>query len=277
MTTATVAVERQTTAGRKLEHRRALVTGASAGIGADFARELATLGCNLVLVARSHDRLRALATELARDHGVKVDVVAMDLVEPGAAERLHKQVTAAGLDVDVLVNNAGLGLYGAFVDQSPDKIREMLQLNVMALTELTRLFLPQMRARGFGRVVQVGSIASHIPGPLYAAYTASKVYVLSLGESLNQELKGTGVTCTVVCPGMTATSFFDVAGHREDSFYKRLIMMRSRDVARIGIAAALKGRTSVVTGFANKLQVIGSWFISRRLAYLAARLTMKLG
>lgn len=262
--------------GRLLENRRALVTGASGGIGADFARELAKLGCNLVLVARSGERLRQLADQLAREHGVGVDVVAIDLAAPGAAVRLHEQTSAARLDIDVLVNNAGLGLYGAFAEQSYDRIREMLQLNVIVLTELTRLYLPAMRARNFGRIVQVGSIASHIPGPLYAAYTASKVYVLSFGESLWQELRGTGVSCTVVCPGMTKTNFFDVAGHHENSLYKRMSMMRSRDVARIGIQAALKRKNSVVTGFFNKVQVFAGHFMPRRVMYFVARLTMKL-
>jgi short-subunit dehydrogenase len=259
-----------------LQNRRALVTGASTGIGADFARRLAQLGCNLILVARGESKMRELAAEITRAYPVAVDVFALDLAEPRAADRLYQQVTAAGLDVDVLVNNAGLGLYGDFADQPLDKIREMLQVNIFTLTDLTRLFVPQMRARRFGRIIEVGSIASFMPGPGYGAYSASKAYVLSLGESLNLELKGTGVSCTVVCPGMTQTNFFDVAGHTEKSLYKRLVMMRSHDVARIGIDRALKGKSKVVTGWHNWFQVFGSHFLPNRIGYLIAQLMMKL-
>lgn len=258
-----------------LQNKRALVTGASFGIGADFARQLAQHGCNLVLVARNEARLRELAAEITSAHGVDVDIVVMDLSAPGVAEQLAKQTSERGLDVDILVNNAGLGLYGEFGEHPLDKIQEMLHLNVITLTELTRLYLPQMRQRRFGRVIQVGSIASYMAGPLYAAYSASKAYVLSLGQSLNNELRGTGVSCTVVCPGVTATNFFDAAGQPEASLYQRMILMRSDDVARIGLNAALKGRSSVVTGFLNKAQVFVQMLWPRWLAYFVASRVVK--
>lgn len=275
--TTTVIEKRTNSAPRLLENRRALVTGASAGIGADFARQLAALGCHLVLVARTENRLRELAAEITRDHGVGVEVIAEDLSDPQAPARLFGRVTAAGLDVDILVNNAGIGMYGDFAAQDLGRIKEMLQLNVMSLTDLTHLFLPQMRARKFGRIIQVGSIASFMAGPGYGAYSASKMYVLGLGQSLNEELRGTGVSCTVVCPGMTKTNFFDVAGHKESSMYMRMVMMRSRDVARIGIAGALKGKSRVVTGLINRAQIFAQHFIPNRIMYHVARMIMELG
>ncbi len=254
----------------QLQSRRALVTGASYGIGADFARDLAARGCNLVLVARNEARLLELAAEITAKHAVQIDFVVVDLAEPRAAERLFEQVSARGLEIDVLVNNAGVGLHGVFGEQSLDRIQEMLRLNIMTLTALTHLFLPKMRERRFGRIVQIGSIASYLAGPLYAAYSASKAYVLSFGESLNEELRGTGVSCTVVCPGMTATNFFEAAGDDKPSLYQRLVSMSSRDVARIGVRAALQGRSSVVTGLLNKIQVLGQMLMPRRLAYFIA-------
>lgn len=260
-----------------LKGKCALITGASIGIGADFARQFAALGCDLVIVSRTEARLRVLAADITARHGVAVEVIAMDLGEPGVGQRLYDEVRARGLDIDILVNNAGLGLYGDFAGQSLAQIRGMLRLNIDTLTDLTHLFLPAMLERRFGIILQVGSIASFMPGPLYAAYSASKAYVLSLGESLNRELKGTGVSCTVLCPGVTATDFFNAAGQADKyTLYQRLVMMRSDDVARTGIAAAMRGKPSVLPGFVNKLQVFGlrltpRWFATF-MAYQAMRL-----
>lgn len=264
---------------KNLKGKCALITGASIGIGADFARQLAALGCDLVIVSRTEARLRELAADITKQYGVAVEVMAMDLAEPGVGvgERLHREVSARGLDIDILVNNAGLGLYGEFADQQLSQIRGMLRLNIDTLTDLTHLFLPAMVDRRFGIILQVGSIASFMPGPLYAAYSASKAYVLSLGESLNRELKGSGVSCTVLCPGVTATEFFNAAGQGSKyTLYQRLVMMRSAEVARIGIDAALRGKPSVLPGFVNKLQVFGlrispRWFATF-MAYHAMRL-----
>jgi short-subunit dehydrogenase len=262
---------------KNLAGRRALVTGASIGIGADFARQLAARGCNLVIASRTEARLRALADELVAQYGVAVEVIAIDLAAPGAGQRLFEDVRARGLDIDVLVNNAGLGMYGGFADQSLEQIRGMLRLNIDTLTDLTHLFLPGMRQRGFGIILQVGSIASFMPGPLYAAYSGSKAYVLSLGEALNQELKGSGVSCTVLCPGVTATEFFNAAGQNNRySFYQRLVMMPSNEVARIGIEAALRGKASVVPGLVNKLQVFGLRLSPRWFSRWSAHQAMKL-
>ncbi|NPU91298.1 MAG: SDR family oxidoreductase [Gammaproteobacteria bacterium] len=261
----------------KLTNKYALVTGASIGIGADFSRQLAAMGCNLVLVSRSEDKLQALADVIKATYPVNARVIAMDLGEPGAGELLFHKLTEAGVRIDILVNNAGLGMYGEFSGQSLEQIRKMLRLNIDTLTDLTHLFLPSMLERRYGMIIQVGSLASFMPGPLYAAYSASKAYVLSLGESLNRELKGTGVTCTVVCPGVTATSFFDAAGQNNRyTLYQRLVIMQPADVASIGLDAALKGKPSVLTGFINKLQVFVLRFTPRVVASFMAYQGMKL-
>lgn len=260
-----------------LKNRLALVTGASIGIGAEFSRQLAEMGCNLVLVARSAGTLNTLADQIRARYGVEVTVITSDLSQPGAAEALYKDVTGRGLQVDILINNAGIGLYGEFHQQSLEQIRSMLRLNIDALTDLTHLFLAGMRERRYGIIMLVGSLASFIPGPLYAAYSGSKAYVLSLGESLNRELKGSGVSCTVVCPGVTATSFFDNAGQNNRyTLYQRLVIMKPEDVARLGLEAALKGKPAVLTGFLNKLQVFAYRFTPRSWATFLAYHGMKL-
>ena len=192
----------------------ALVTGASSGIGADLARELARDGHDLVLSARSIEPMQALAAELEAD-GAGAVVIAADLSRPGGATELAGAIAARGLDIDVLVNNAGLGGIGRFDQMEPQRISDMLQVNIVALTELTRLLLPGMVARRRGKVLLVASTASFQPGPRMAAYFATKAYVLSLGEALAYELRATGVTVTTLCPGATATNFFKAAGANE--------------------------------------------------------------
>src|SRR5579864_4171875 len=212
----------------------ALVTGASGGIGAALARELARHGHDLVLVARGAAAMEALAAEL-RAAGAAATVIAADLARPGAAASLAHEIAGRGLAIDILVNNAGLGAAGRFDRSDPARIGEILQVNIVALSELTRLMLPGMIARGHGRVMLVASVAAFQPGPRMAAYFASKAYVLSLGEALAYELRRTGVSVTVLCPGATATEFFATAG-ADHSFMARRVrrMMRAEDVARLG-------------------------------------------
>ncbi|MBI4705117.1 MAG: SDR family oxidoreductase [Deltaproteobacteria bacterium] len=235
--------------------RWALVTGASSGLGVDFARELARRGCHLVLVARREERLRAVADELRREHGVAVEVVAIDLAERAAPETLHRRVGELGYAVDVLVNNAGLGVYGRFLNVPPERSQQILDVDVAALVLLTRLFAGDMVERGFGRILQVSSIGAFQPTPTYACYAAAKSFVLHFGEALHRELRGTGVSCTVICPGVSATEFFATAG-QERTLYQRLYMMPSAAVARAGIEAMLAGRAVVIPGFANRLNAL---------------------
>jgi len=189
-----------------------LVTGASSGIGAELARRLAARGSALVLVARRADLLEALATELRDAHGVRVDVVAADLGAPGAADRLGAEVERRGLRVTSLVNNAGFGVQGRFHEADPQVLRDMVQLDVAALTDVTRVFVDGLRTAGTGVLVNVASIAAYLPTPSSAVYGACKAYVLSLTEALWVESAGTGLRVLALSPGLTRTEFFDRYG-----------------------------------------------------------------
>lgn len=238
-----------------LRKRRALVTGASSGLGVDFARELASRGADLILVARREDRLLNLASQLKETHGIEVDVRAKDLGTPSAPLELFDDLTAAKLDVDILINNAGFGIHGSFVDTPWDRELQMLQLDVLTLVHLTKLFVKGMVERGYGRILQIASIGAYQPLPTYAAYGAAKSFVLNHGVAINDELRNTGVSCTVLSPGVTATEFFDVAG-QSATFYHRMVMMESHVVARIGIEAMLRQRASIVPGFINTVSTM---------------------
>lgn len=190
----------------------ALITGASAGLGDEFARRLSRRGLDLVLVARREDRLQEVAERIRRETGRQVTVIVQDLSAPDAGRSLHEQVRARGLEVAVLVNNAGFGMRGPLIDADPDRIDEMVRLNVGTLTSLTRLFAADMVGRGGGTIVNIASMAALAPTPRMAAYSATKAYVLNLTEALAEELRGTGVHAVAVSPGPTRTEFFDVAG-----------------------------------------------------------------
>jgi short-subunit dehydrogenase len=231
---------------------RALVTGASSGIGIELARQLARDGHDLVLSARRAAPMHALAAELEA-HGADSIVIPVDLSKPGGALELATAVETRGLLIDVLVNNAGLGGIGRFDQLEPRRIGEMLHVNVVALTELTRLLVPGMVARRRGKVMLVASTAGFQPGPRMAVYFATKAYVLSLGEALAYELRGTGVTVTTLCPGATATEFFKVAG----SNTALQPAMSASEVARIGYRAMRAGRRVAITGILNRILAVG--------------------
>lgn len=230
----------------------ALVTGASAGLGRDYARLFAIDGHDVVIVARRRDRLEELARELQGSSGVQAHVVALDLGEPDAARRLVDELQTRAIAVDYLVNNAGIGTNGPFAEADPAKQMQMIQVNVSVLVELTRLLLPDMLARGHGRILNVGSLAGFQAGPFMATYYATKAFVNSFSEALAYELSGTGVTATVSCPGATDTEFAGHAGNDTSLLFK-LGATDSMTVAREGYAAMMSGQAMVVHGFTNKV------------------------
>lgn len=232
---------------------RALVTGASAGIGAELARALAKAGCNLVITARRVERLKALAAELRDAHGVEVAVVAGDLATPAGIDAVVAGCDAAG-PVDLLVNNAGLGKAGRFLDNDWAMEQAVLAVNVGACLALTHRLVPAMVERGRGHVVFLGSIAAYTPIPWFAAYAASKAYIKRFAEGLSRELAGTGVGVTTVHPGGTASEFSDVAGMALDERLEKTLMPAAA-VVDIGLRGAARGKLNVVTGALNVLTV----------------------
>jgi hypothetical protein len=231
----------------------ALITGASSGIGESLARCFAKSGHKLVLVARSADKLGALANELSASHGVKVWVQPADLSQPGAAAALAAALKRKKVQVDVLVNNAGVLEQGAFVDMPAARHQELIALNVAGLTTMLAAFLPLMQQRGFGRVLNVASIAAFQPVPSLATYAATKAYVLSLTESLAEELQGTGVTVTALCPGVTATNMLSAAteGNAQLGKLPGFLVGDVDAVAAAGYRACMRGKVIEVPGAMN--------------------------
>ena len=234
-----------------------LITGASAGLGAEFARQCAARGEALLLVARRRDRLEALRSETGGD----VHVIAADLAEAGAAESVMAQVAAEGLAVATLINNAGFGGGGAFAGQPLDRQREMIDLNVRTLTELCHLALGPMIERGKGAILNVASTAAFQPGPGSAVYFATKAYVLSFTEALHQELKGSGIKVSALCPGPTATEFGEVAGYKGPALKR--FKGDAAGVVKAGLDGLDRNQAIVIPGFANKAGAQASRWLPR--------------
>ncbi len=232
----------------------ALVTGASSGIGRELARLLARDGYDVVLVARNRARLEELSRELESDHQVQTWVIVQDLAEPGAPDAIRTELQREGIQVVVLVNNAGTQVYGALEEADRGQLLEMLQVNVAALTDLTKLFLPDMLAQGEGKILNLGSIGSFVPGPLNAVYCASKAYVLSFSKAIAAELRGSGVTVTALCPGPTKTDFMTRHDMQDVRLFR--LAMDPVTVAEIGYRGMMRGRPVVVPGLGNRLQVL---------------------
>jgi uncharacterized protein len=233
--------------------RAVLITGASGGIGYELAKLFAHDHHNLVLVARSGAQLVKIADELQRQFGILVKTVALDLAAAPAPQFLFDQLQRDGMAVDILVNNAGYGKFGAFAEVPREDALGQIHLNVTALTHLTRLFLPAMIEQRRGRILNVASTAGFQPGPLMAVYYATKAYVLSFSEGLANELEGTGVTVTCLCPGPTDTGFQGRAGTERTLLFKTLRPMEAKTVARDGYRALANGKTLVISGFRNWL------------------------
>ena len=249
----------------------ALVTGASSGIGREITKLLAQDGYDLVLVARGAGKLEELARDLTADSHVRVQVLPKDLADPDAPAAIAAALAAAGVAIDVLVNNAGFGVYGPFAETSGAEELELLRVNVLAPTDLTKRFLPGMLSRRRGAILNVASTAAFQPGPLMAVYYASKAYLLSFSEALANELAGSGVTVTALCPGPTITNFQKKAGMETTRLFSSPLVMDARRVALAGIAGMKRGQSIVVPGILNKLLVQSVRLSPRRLVTRVAR------
>jgi hypothetical protein len=252
----------------------ALITGASTGIGREMARVFARHGHNLVLVARSEEKLRHLAEQLSAAHGVSARLLAKDLARPGGVPEILAALRETSTQIDYLVNNAGVDVYGQFAETDWQQEAEMIQLNLVSLTHLTKLLLPEMRRRGFGRILNLGSTGSFAPTPLNAVYSATKAYVWSLSFALAEELRGSGVTVTVLCPGVTRTEF-QARAHIQDVRLMRLGVMDAGPVAEAGYRAMMAGRPSHVPGLYNQAQALAGRLLPTRLLARLARIMLE--
>jgi uncharacterized protein len=244
-----------------MKNKTAVITGASGGIGMELAFLFAAGGYDLVLVARRSESLQKLADELHKLHGITANVVQMDLAQPAAGEIVWKTISAIAPEVDVLVNNAGVGDAGDFAGEAPEVIERMIHLNISSLTALTRRALPGMLARKCGKILNVASLAGFQPGgPGMAVYYATKSYVLSFSRAIRRELRGSGVTVTALCPGPTRTGFEAAAGAQQTRLFHWSKPMQARDVAEAGFNGMQRGCGVVVPGLMNKLLAISPGF-----------------
>ncbi|WP_377505322.1 SDR family NAD(P)-dependent oxidoreductase [Octadecabacter sp. R77987] len=256
----------------------ALITGASSGIGKEFARYHAAQGGNVIITARRADLLLDLKAELERDHGITAHAIAQDIGAADGAQALAAQVEGAGLRVDILINNAGFGGLGRHIDRALDDELAMIDLNVKTLTALTHIFAAKMAAQGGGKILNVGSTAGMMPGPNQAVYFATKAYVQSFSQALDHELRGSGVTCTVLCPGYVETGFADRAD-MDGIPLTRNSKTTAAQVAKIGYDAMMRGKLVAVTEF--QLSVMVNWlipFLPRRMVLgMVAKMQTKSG
>lgn len=252
----------------------ALITGASSGFGMDYAHLLANQGMNLVITARREERLDELKETIVKAYGVEVEVITGDLSSPQAPLELYNSIKGKNIEINCLINNAGFGTFGEFNSTDWEKSHGMLMVNIISLTQLTKLFSDDMKTRGSGHILLVASVGAYQPCPTYSVYAATKSYVLNFGEALNFELKSSGVKVSVLSPGMTATEFLQASG-QDATIYQRALMMKSRPVAQIGLKSMYSGIPSVVPGKINKLMVWSLRMIPRTLQTFFANQIMK--
>jgi len=255
-----------------MEKKTALITGASSGIGWELAHVFARENHDLVLVARSEKKLIELKTDLEKQYGVRANVIVSDLSTPGGATELVAKVNGLNLSVDVLVNNAGVGVFGDFARETEwQKEKEMIQINITALTELTKVFVPAMVLKGQGQILNIASTAAFQPGPNMAIYFASKAYVLHFSEALAEELRDTGVTVTVVCPGATESGFQSAAAMESSKLFKDKKVPTSKEVAEFAYQSLQEKKRVAIHGFANYLLAQSVRFAPRTIATKIAR------
>ena len=240
------------------QNKYALITGATSGIGYELAKLFANDKYNLVIVARSQDELTKTASELSQQYGIQVVPIAKDLFKREAPFEVYDEIKAKGIQIDALVNDAGQGQYGEFVDTDLNRELDIIQLNIGAYVSFTKFFLKEMVARKDGKILNVASIASKLPGPLQSVYHASKAFVLSFTEAIREEVKDANVTVTALMPGATATDFFHKAEMEDSKMVKEGSLDDPAKVAKDGYDALLAGDDKVVSGFKNKVQVAAS-------------------
>lgn len=251
--------------------KTALITGASSGIGLELARLFAKNHYNLVIVARRKEKLNEIQSELENDYGVSITTIPLDLIENDAVSRLYELTKKQNLSIDVLINNAGFGLQGAFKDTDLDAEKEMIHLNITVLTDLTKRFLKDMIPQKSGRILNVSSTAAFYPGPYMSVYYATKAYVQSFTLALAHEFRNTGITISALCPGPTATEFQKRAGVEDSMLFSNKMMPVStaKEVAKAAYEGLMKGEKVIVPGIMNKLSAWSSGvtpgFISNRL------------
>jgi hypothetical protein len=244
------------------------VTGASAGLGAEFAKLCAAGGYDVVLLARNASRLDQLAAELVKTYGVEARSLPADLADPSAPPAIFAQLS--GTPVEILINNAGFGVRGPYAETDWARESGLMQVNMVALAHLTKLFLPEMIRRRTGRILNVASTAAFVPGPYMALYYASKAFVLSFSEALANEVQGTGVTVTVLCPGPTRTEFAQAEGIGDSDIFHGPTM-GAAEVARIGYSAMMAGKSSVIAGARNRWMIRGTRLVPRSFVAAQAR------
>jgi short-subunit dehydrogenase len=252
------------------KEKYALVTGASSGIGYELAKLFAQDGKNIAVVARSQDRLEKLKTEIENKHGTKVIVVVKDLSKPDAPQDIFSELEKKNINVDVLVNNAGFPVRGKFAETDLKEELNMIQVNITALTHFTKLFLKKMVENKSGWILNVGSVGSFAACPLQAIYGASKAYVLSFSEAIANELQGTGVSVTCLCPGITDTRFWERGG-MEKARVARIKRMSAAKVAKIGYMSLKKGKVMVIPGLSYSVGISSFRFLPRKLVTRVAR------
>ncbi|HBC57643.1 MAG TPA: short-chain dehydrogenase [Gammaproteobacteria bacterium] len=247
--------------------KTALITGASFGFGYEFTKLFAQDGYNLVLVARSENRLEEIAQQHRDKWGIEVTIIAKDLFLATAPQEIHDEIQSKGIEIDVLVNNAGFGNYGRFSDIDTEKELNLVQLNVVAVTHMTRLFLPNMIQRGSGRILNVASMAAWLPGPYMATYFASKAYVLSFTEAIAEECRGTGVRAMALCPGVSITEFQKTAQNQSALIGKNIpgATMSAEKIANHAFDDLMKEKIVSIPGIGNRLAVQMLKFVPRSL------------
>jgi short-subunit dehydrogenase len=251
--------------------KTALITGASSGIGLELAKIHASKGGNLVVVARNKAKLEELKSDLEKQYGIQVYVIAKDLAIPNAAIEVFEETEKEGIHIDYLINNAGFGLYGKFEQTDWLEESNMIQVNITALTQFTKLYLPGMIARKNGKILNVASTAAFVPGPTMAVYCATKPYVLSFSEAVNNEVNEHGITITALCPGATASGFSVAAKADKSALFSKTKLATSAEVALFGYEAMIHGKQVAIHGFLNQFLAFFIRFMPRSLVVKISR------